>query len=266
MANAADSFQWNKDNVFQYGKDLNPLAQQVGAGADGVRDTLAANRDAYLQPMMADYRQKMLASGQRADEGDENLFNNQDFQSYVQTGAMPAAKTPTQQWSATSETNPMFPERQNEFFDLLMQRIKQPLTPDRDDPLIRGQADAYSANQTRQMRDTMADAAERGGPYTNLSADSRLAAERAGQASGAFESELMGREQDARRAEVQQALDLYGSQLTEQERQSLQMELAQMSDATQRYGMNLTNDQYLRRLGLDEWVQGNQDYYRRAGI
>jgi len=145
-------------------------------------------------------------------------------------------------------------------------RIKQPRTPDRNDPVIRAQADAYGAAQTRSSRNYLSDMAEKNSPYFNMAGEERLAAERAGQNTGEFEAELIGREQDARRQEIQQDLELYGSQLTEQERQSLQMELAQMQLGEQRAGRFMSHDEYLRDLALRKWIADNADDYRRTGI
>jgi hypothetical protein len=44
MPNAADTYEWNANNIFNEqdgGWDLNPLAMKIGGGADGVRDTLS---------------------------------------------------------------------------------------------------------------------------------------------------------------------------------------------------------------------------------
>jgi len=173
---------------------------------------------------------------------------------------------------------------------MLMQRMQQPITPDVNDPTIRRQADAYSANAQRGTRNFLADMAESAGPYANLTGEARLANERAGQASGAYEAGLVGKEQDARRAQMSSDLALYGSQLTDQEKLQLQEELglrqadAQdrsignqyqlglMGDATDRYLGNLSNqttqrgqnqsyDEFLRELALREANQNNQwDY------
>lgn len=78
---------FNANNVFD-NWDLNPLANQIGGGADGVRDTLATQRDAYLQPLMQQYRQQRGVGDGRAAADDAGLFHDQGFQSFVQTGSM----------------------------------------------------------------------------------------------------------------------------------------------------------------------------------
>jgi len=259
--NAASGYQWNKGNVFD-SWDLNPLAQQIGGGANGVRDTLSTSRDAFLQPMMKEYRDKAMQGGWRADEGDEGLFNSEEFRNYVQTGQMPTNPNapPSQQWAQSSSSSSGADDsgRRNELFDLLMQRIKAPTNPGADDPIIRRQADAFSAQQTRASRDWLADMAEKGGPYMNLTGESRLAAERAGQNSAGFESELIGREQDYRRDSVQKDLGLYGSLLSDAERTDLSRELGLKDLDERRAGRYMDNDQFLRELALRQWGMGDE--------
>jgi hypothetical protein len=83
---------WDTENLFDVGWDLNPLAMQIGAGADGVRDSLSAARDAFMQPLASQYRfQVYPASGYtgHAPEDDYSLYLNQDFETWVRTGQVP---------------------------------------------------------------------------------------------------------------------------------------------------------------------------------
>lgn len=139
--NAATNYKWNADNVFK-SWDLNPLAQEIGAGADGVRDTLAANRDAFLQPYMARYRQT-VGAGNSADD-DQGLFNDEDFQNYVRTGqtakgykvddtppptpSLPQTQNPMASWTGatTATTTPTAaPPASNPAADLQNQLLQQ---------------------------------------------------------------------------------------------------------------------------------------------
>lgn len=117
---------------------------------------------------------------------------------------------------------------------------RQSKTPDANDPAIRAQADAFSANVERQRRNYVADQAESLGPMATgaLRGQERMSAERAGQATGSFEAELVGREIQARRSEIMQSLQMLSSILSDQERMALQKELAEM-------------DAQLRRLGIE---------------
>jgi hypothetical protein len=151
-------------------------------------------------------------------------------------------------------------------YEELLKRSQQGLAIDRNDPIIRGQADAYSANQERSRRNYLGDLAEKSGPNANLRGEQRLTAERAGQASGAFESELMGRELTARRDEIAQALNSRQNYLSDQQRNSLTMELAKMDDAVRRLGISTQDKQFNQDLGYRNRAldQGNSQFY--AGL
>jgi hypothetical protein len=85
-------FTFDRSNIFAVGWDLNPLAMQIGAGADTVRDNLSAARDYYLQPLMATYRTRVYPQSGLAGhppEDDYSLYYNGDFQTWVQTGIGP---------------------------------------------------------------------------------------------------------------------------------------------------------------------------------
>jgi hypothetical protein len=150
----------------------------------------------------------------------------------------------------------------------------QSLAVDRNDPSIRAQADAYSAQRDRQARNYISDAAERSGPYTNIDGTRRMVAEHAGQASGAFEAGLLGKELAARRQEIAQALAQSGAMLTADQQNAPQKQLAILDNAikeqrlavTQR-GEDMSMDQFLRQLALNEWDRNNYwDYARTFGL
>jgi hypothetical protein len=165
-----------------------------------------------------------------------------------------------------------------------MQRAGQSLDVNRNDPAIRGQADAFSANLERSRRGHLNDLAEAGGPTANLLGEQRLTAEKAGQASGQFEAQLMAREVSARRDEIAQALQLGGAQLSDQQRMELQRELAILDNQLRSRGLDIQaqgqaqgfglqqqqmaqqNDQFMRELGLREWDLGDQSDLRWASL
>ena len=140
-----------------------------------------------------------------------------------------------------------------ELYNMLLSRAKQGTTIDKNDPNIRQQVDPYAAAQERARRNYLADAAESLGPNANLRGEQRLAMERAGQATGLFESQLIGRELENRRAEIQHALDSLGNRLTEDQRLALQKELGYLNDATQRYGIDKNSS-----LGWGQLAQGDK--------
>lgn len=128
-------------------------------------------------------------------------------------------------------------------YNHLLQRSQQGLQIGRDDPNVRSQADPYAAVQEKARRDYIADAAERKGPLTNLQGEERLAMERAGHASGMFESQLIGKELTARRDEITHALDSMRGMLTQEQELQLRSELAQLDDKTRRLGLEYQNSQ-----------------------
>jgi hypothetical protein len=157
-------------------------------------------------------------------------------------GAVPPAPGPTPEQQAQNA-------QRDALYQQLLGRATQSLTIDQNDPNIRQQADAYSANIERQKRNYLADLAEKSGGLANLQGQTRIAAEQAGQASGQFESQLIGREIDSRRQEIQDALQQMGGMLTSQQQMALQQQLAQMDDATKRLGLEYQNSQFGAQLG-----------------
>jgi hypothetical protein len=157
----------------------------------------------------------------------------------------------TNQQAAQAQTD----ERGSALYDTLDQRATQGLDVSRQDPIIRAQADAYAAAQERARRDHLADVAERSGPYGNLRGEQRLGYERAGQAVGAFEAELMGRELQTRRDEIAQALQMQAGLLSGDQQRALQMQLAALDAAIQQQSVGSQDAQFWARLGLDAETQ-----------
>lgn len=150
--------------------------------------------------------------------------------------------------------------RADSLYGTLMGRANQGLNVNRNDPVIRAQADAYSANVERNRRNYLSDVAERSGPLSNLRGEQRMAAEKAGQATGGFEADLMGRELTARRQEIANALSGMGGMLSGDQAAQLQRELARMDQAIKEAGTGISSrsvgNQYdlgLRNLGLNDW-------------
>jgi hypothetical protein len=145
----------------------------------------------------------------------------------------PAAAQPPawQQSVIDGMLNPTADPRSTELYEQLHQRATQSLALDRNDPIIRAQADAYAAQEERARRDNLADLAERSGPNANLRGEQRLGYERMGQRVGGFEAELLGRELQARRDEIAQALQLSATFLSTEEQRALQREIALLDNA-----------------------------------
>lgn len=163
-------------------------------------------------------------------------------------------------------------QRSDALYNTLLDRSRQSLNISRTDPAVRGQADAFAAQQMRGMRNQMSDLAESSGPYAQgfLRGEQRMANERYGATTGAFEAELMNRELGARRQEIQDALSQMGGQLSADQQLSLQRELGLGGLGVQRElglgGLNndllrtmLQNQQFYSNLGLQGRTQ--DDYY-----
>ncbi len=164
-------------------------------------------------------------------------------------------------------------ERSDDLFKLWSDRASQSLALDRNDPVIRAQADAFSANQDRSARNYISDMAERSGPYSNLEGTRRMAAEHAGQASGQYEAGLMGQELAARRKEISDALNGMSGQLSAEQTRTLQERLGLLDQAIKQQGIGLGqdtlsqdwqkellhNEQFNNQLGLT--AQQLQAYY-----
>jgi hypothetical protein len=143
--------------------------------------------------------------------------------------------------------------RGGSLWDMLMSRATQSTNVDRNDPAVRMQADAYSANEERARRNYVSDMAEELGPYETgaLRGENRMATERMGQRVGGFEAELIGRELTAKRNEIMQALASMQGMLTADQQLALQRELALLDNALRSQQMGYNNDQFAAQLGFN---------------
>lgn len=177
--------------------------------------------------------------------------------------APPPAPAPTPQTipgiqpAAGAPPIPTRDPRWDELYNTYLQRSKRGLAIDRNDPAVRGQADAYSANEERARRNYLGDLAERLGPGANLRGEQRMAAERVGQRTGAFEAELMGRELTSRRQEIATALQSMQGMLTQEQENALRRELTQYDNAIRQQQLalqgrqlDMQNSQFYSNLGL----------------
>lgn len=169
-----------------------------------------------------------------------------------------------QQWNASSApaVDPALKAKSDALYNQLLTRANQGLNVDRNTPGIRMQADAYSANAERAKRNYLSDTAEGSSPFANLTGETRMANERVGQQTGAFEADLVGRELQAKRDEIQNALNGMAGMLDTGQRLDLQGKLATMDNALGQRRLSLdektqssASDLGLRRLGLDDWQQ-----------
>jgi hypothetical protein len=215
------------------GQDLLAL---LNGGMD--RDTAIAQiRQSYGLPEGVDGSPLYYGGNNTIGLKDSYLANVGGQWNYVQRGPEGVRNDAPPPQNTQAQHDP----RVDELFNTLLKRSGQSLAVDRTDPAVRSQADANAAATDRTTRNYLADLAEKAGPYANLRGETRLAQERAGQQEGSFEASLVGNEINARRAEIQNALSQMGSMLTTQQTLALQEELARLSDATNRYGIDTSN-------------------------
>ena len=154
-------------------------------------------------------------------------------------------------------------------YDLLMSRAKQSENIDPNDPIIKGQTDAFRAEGTQARRDFLAGQAEAAGPYGNQRSEERRSAERLGQSTGAFQAQAMQQELGAKRAQIESALSGAAGFLTEQQRMDLQNQLTRLQLAQQesQFGRNLKQQgsQFDRNLGWQKDQFGrNLDWQKES--
>lgn len=119
---------------------------------------------------------------------------------------------------------------------------------DPNSPIIQNQVQAYNNTQTQQERKNLAALAEKAGPNSNVTAETRAAGEQVGTNTANFEAQLMGQQLTARQNEITQTLQQYGNTLTQEQQMQLQEELAQLQLAQQGYQYDQSNQ--LRVAGL----------------
>ncbi len=160
-------------------------------------------------------------------------------------------------------------ERADGLYSTLSDRANQGLAINRNDPIIRGQADAYSANEERSKRNYLGDIAESSGQYANLRGEQRMANERVGQRTGAFEANLHAGELQAKRQEIAQALSGMAGILSADQQRELQLKLSMFDQAIkeqsvglQARGQDINNDQFQRDLALRESFGWDDRNYR----
>ncbi len=112
----------------------------------------------------------------------------------------------------------------------------------RDDPAVRAQSEAFRYNTEREKNAYLDDQAERLsaqglGQSGAMDQERRYASERAGQSAGAFESQLVARELENRRAEIKDALTNLRGVISGDQAMALQRELSELDAALKREGL-----------------------------
>lgn len=180
----------------------------------------------------------------------------QNAQTYSQTpGAAPSATTTNQ-------------GTQDVVRNSYLQQATQGTQVDTTDPNFRQQADPFAAAVERQKRDYLSDQAEGAGPYATgaMRGQARMASEKAGQAVGSFEADLVGRELQNRRTEIQNALAALGNNIQSDQGMQLQRELADLSAELTRLGITTNANVAGADQSLRERLARLQDTYNYAAL
>lgn len=123
-----------------------------------------------------------------------------------------------------------------------LQQATQGTVVDRNDANFKQQLDPFVAHQDRARRQYESEQAERLsaqglGNSGAMQNERRLGAERAGQASGAFESQLVTRELENRRDEIKESLAGLRGMISDDQTRALQKQLAELDAAIKREGI-----------------------------
>jgi hypothetical protein len=149
----------------------------------------------------------------------------------------------------------------NDLYHTLLDRSKQSLAVDANDPIIKAQVNSFRAGATRDMRHNVDALAEGGGPNANLGAERRMASESVAQGAGNLQSTLMGNELSARRNEIQNALTQMGGLLSDQQRLGLQQQLGLIDANLRQQQINSGNDQWSAEFGRG--LANDANYWNR---
>lgn len=141
---------------------------------------------------------------------------------------------------------------QQMYRDALIQQMSQKEVPDMTNPALRAQVDPYRAAIDRQVRGQIRSDAESSfaGGQSYGEPERLAAAERGGQQAGMLESQLVTREIQNNRDEIQSALRMFGATLSDDQRRALEEKLAMLDAQLKREGMAQTGSLAGQDIGL----------------
>lgn len=144
--------------------------------------------------------------------------------------------------------------------DQLTKRANQGTVVDPNDPVIKAQTDAFNAQEQRANKNYAADQAEKNSPYATGANENvqRMMAEKTGQDTGQFQGQLMQNELNNRRTEIQNALSQLGSTLSDEQKNNLQAELANLNAALTHSQQSVQNQQFYSSLNQNDKQFVNQ--------
>lgn len=181
-----------------------------------------------------------------------------------------AAQTYSPTPAAAPAANTTNQGSQDLYRNTLIQQMTQDATPDVNDPTIQAQLAPAQAAIERARRDEVNAGAEKafagGQDYTGTE---RLAAsERAGQQSGLMAADLVGRELQARRSQISDALTKMGNTISDDQRRALEDKLQTLDATIRQKGLDVQRELGLGDLnlrGIGQQLQ-NQQFDKRLGF
>jgi hypothetical protein len=249
------------------------------------QQTPQAPQQASAQPMtdwskLTDFRKAASGARYLEDQSDDRLMADPRYAHFFNTGeyrpsgqAYPDNEIGQPNFGQWNQPNPS----RDALFQQLMARATQGTAVNANDPNIRQQVDPAVAQMERAKRNYLGDMAEKAGPLGNIAGETRMANERFGQHAGLFEGEIIGREIQAKRDEIESALQMAIGMGNHDMALQLQRQLAEMGDRSRSAdraqqqsqflsSQNQANDQFMRELALREYDTNQGWDYRWAGI
>lgn len=152
-----------------------------------------------------------------------------------------------------------------------LQQATQSTDVNPNDPNIKQQVDPFAAQQERARRDYESQAAERLsaqnlGSSGAMENERRYAAEKSGQATGLFQSQLVGQELQTKRAQIADALNHLGDTIGNDQKNALTQKLADLDAAIKRSGIESGERVGMREIDVKNTLgqQANSNDLMRA--
>jgi hypothetical protein len=137
-------------------------------------------------------------------------------------------------------------------YQALLKRAQQSLVVDPNDPVIKGQTDAYNVQDQRARADYLRSLAEQQGPNGNIGAEGRASAEKVGQDVAGFQGTLVSHELQSRRDEIQQALTGMQGMLSDEQKLAMQKQLDDLDNAVKYAQLNEQGAEFNQSQGQQE--------------
>lgn len=259
--NAATAPRWSHHLA------ADPYGGATGAWAKQYYDNPNIDPNAAIQSELAKFRGQYGDAAPEDDASALAMIASGQKPQVSAGGQFPVQPYPSQLGMVNEQP------RNDALYTQLLARAQQSTNVDRNDPAVRAQADAYAANEERSRRNYISDIAERSGPQANIRGEQRMASERVGQRTGAFEAQLVARELQTKRDEISQALEGLQGRITEDQRLALQRELGLLDAAIRQQlgqaGIGIQQGQLdlgKANLGLEAEQQASYwDWIRQGG-